>query len=280
MKTSLVAVAAITAMSLASTSAFATAQANASITNLSVSLSQLKSTGPAPSVTFYSSNGDEFYSYEYTYDPFTYQYDVTYGSGAFGAGGSSATSALAGATASLTGDVLSDAGATVTASSYASGSGGPGLPYSYGQGIIYLGNAGGWTDFTLGANTVLDISALYSISTSTSVSLPTGNEYASASVQLALNGGNGTTYQSSTSSDGITSQSYFGTYYQPNAVVTGELDVSFVGKRTSTTSGSFFGEAYTYAYSDVSAVPEPANLSCLLGGLAAIGLMARRRKSH
>lgn len=278
MNKSFITAAAIATLTISSTSAFATATAGAQLTSLTVTLSQIKASGPAASATFAVGSGDEFYTYAYTYDPFTYQYVVTYGSGAFGEGGQSVSTPHAGGAGALTGDVYSDDGAVVATSASASGTPGS-VSLNSAIGEVLFGNAGGSTTFTLGKNTRLDISADYSITGSASGAVATGYEYAAAGVSLSLTGVNGPNSQTSIAGASNYASSYFGSQYSPSFAQTGELDVTFTGSKNAMTSGTFSGYVYSYAYSNVSSVPEPANAAFLLGGLSAIGLLARRRSN-
>lgn len=279
-KTSLIGTAAIAALSVISTSAFATATATAEITGLNISLSQIKSGGPAPTATFTVGSADAFLTYAYSYDPFTYQYVVTYGGSAVGTGGQSVGNAVANSSATLTGDAYSDDGAILSTSATASGSVVNGYE-SYALGEILLGSNGGYTSFTLGKNTRLDISADYMITGNLTGAVTGSNyEYAYAQVSLQLSGTNGANSQTSTAGASGYVQSYFGTLYSQPFSQSGELDVTFAGSRNSVTTGQFYGIAESYAYSNVSSVPEPTNAAFLLGGLAAIGLLARRRRAH
>ena len=282
MNKSLITAAAIATLAISSTSAFATATANAQLTGLTISLSKIKNSGPAASASFSIGNGDAFYTYSYTYDPSSYQYVLTYGSTEFGEGGQSVTTGHADGSATLTGDAYGDDGAVVTTSANATGS--FGIPSAnYGQGVVYLGNGnnGGYTSFTLGVNTRMDISADFSISGNTTGALASGDyEYAGAAVYLSLQGTNGASSQTSVATASNYAYNYYGYQYTPAFSQTGELDVTFTGSKTAATSGTFYGYVQSYAYSNVSAVPEPTNAAFLLGGLAAIGLLARRRRAN
>ena len=58
----------------------------------------------------------------------------------------------------------------------------------------------------------------------------------------------------------------------------GELSVSFVNATASSSSGTFVGQAMSYAYTLAPAVPEPANGTLLLLALGAFGLHSMRRR--
>ncbi len=277
-KTSLIGTAAIAALSVISTSAFATATATAEITGLTISLSQIKSTGPAPTATFTVGSADSFLTYAYSYDPYTYQNVTTYGGSAVGTGGQSAGNAVVNSSATLTGDAYSDDGAILSTSATASGTNGN---ENYALAEILLGSNSGSTTFTLGKNTRLDISAEYTITGNLTGAVTGSNyEYAYAQVWLQLAGTNGANSQSSTAGTAAVAQHYFGTTYSPSFSQSGELDVTFAGSKNSITTGQFYGIAESYAYSNVSSVPEPTNAAFLLGGLAAVGLLARRRRAN
>jgi hypothetical protein len=58
----------------------------------------------------------------------------------------------------------------------------------------------------------------------------------------------------------------------------GELSVSFINATTSSGSGTFLGQAMSYAYSQAPAVPEPAGGILVPLALGAFGLASMRRR--
>lgn len=54
------------------------------------------------------------------------------------------------------------------------------------------------------------------------------------------------------------------------------MDIAFFGSRTTTTSGVFEGAVAANVTTNVSTMPEPANLALMLAGLGAFSLLARR----
>jgi hypothetical protein len=269
-----IAAAAVAVLALSSASAFAAASATATLTGLTISLGKIKQSGVAPKVTFTTTSGDEIFASAVSYGPYSEQYNDTYGASVAAEGVVAAHAGHAGAAAAIVGDAFSDAGSFASTSAIATGS--PVYQPSYAS--AYLGLSGGQATFVLGANTFLDISATYSFSTAVTGSSDTNvYEYAIAGAYLSLQGANGTTSQYSISGASIYSQDYFNSSTVPNSTQTGELDVSFVGSKTKSTTGTFYAYLTSSAQSNLSAVPEPTNIALLLAGLGAIAVVSRRR---
>ena len=278
MKFHSIAAAALAALTFASGPAGATATASASLTHLTVKLSPISTDAgaPAPSAIFnVGSGGSSVYSITASGAPYAYEFSITDGGAAFSPVTNSVASAYGSTNGSISGDVSSAAGASVSASSRADGTE---LGQStYSQSTTFLGDGGSSMTFTLGPNTLLDISGTAVLSTSVgSASSPSGDEDAYTYVYLALSG-------TDSQANSVLVDDYVldtaGSLQRQGSDGSFDIAVHFVGSRTETSSGAFYGYVEADADSTVPAIPEPSGLALLAAGLGVLRVVARRRRT-
>ncbi len=278
MKTCTIRAVALTAFVIVGSPAFAGGAAKAVLQNLTISIGQISSqTGaPAPSIQFNApaGEGSSAYNFETASIPLSSLAQASIMDRPFESNSVSGSIPNAFGTAFVTGDpfqgqglahaeshVISVDGARMTSTSAAS-------------------PTGNSTTFTLGPNTYLDITATAILSADLSVDTGDWYDFSNALAELYVTGINGPTSQSSESYAAAWSESSYGAFSGVPSL-SEDLEVTFFGSRTGTTSGIFIAVAASEVdsfNSNTAAVPEPAAAALLLVGLAAMNLSARRRR--
>ena len=254
-------------------SAFATASSSIKLTDLTITVSAIsnKAGAATPYVTFGSSS-DYLRTGEQSS---SYQIGILNPAGFFSPASMATVPDLAGGSASIAGDPFSASGGAMTATAFASGVNGG---MSTAEGYAVVGDDAAWTSFTVGANTLLQVSAHYDIAAFDHGEMYTGAyEVASYVAELTLFGTNGRSQQNSFDSV-AGSVAHVGYYFDTPFAQEGDLEVSFVGSKTSAFSGFFSATVIANALSDVSPVPESGSAMLLLAGVAL--LATRHRKTR
>lgn len=288
------AIAVAAAAALATPPAFAVSSASATLSPISITLYDLNtSDGVTPSITFnaisYPGSGSTVYVNAYDYQAGLYSYNSA--EGAFGWDPVSISGGVpkASGAASVTGNG-SPSGTVLSANGSALGVNPLGDKSEYFAGAAapyYFYNA-----FTLSANTLMVMSANSLLTTDVTASFDPGltyeQEYAQAFSAMQVSGAGplGTGSQSSADSALI----YIGsTYYDDagctygycfgpaSAAASNTIAVSFTNATSGDLTGNMHAEASVTGYSYAQAVPEPGSVSLMLAGLAALGLVRRRR---
>lgn len=270
MERQLIAAAACLVASMACGQALANTSAGASLSLLEIQLFDLDPTdGITPGVSFASTSGTTASS-TVSYGQTFYQYQIDNGAGAFGPVDASVTPAngVVGSSASVSGSPFEAGGLALATSVFANATG-----TALGSSGAFLMDGPYPESFVLTPETSMVISAAATV-TATADQWPTYFEEASGNVQLQLAG---------TTSDGPQSSiakllAAAGYGYGPSSFdsASDELSVSFVNATTSTSSGSFVGQAMSYAYTLAPAVPEPGGGSLLTLALGAFGFSSLR----
>jgi hypothetical protein len=280
MKFNAFAAAVLATLPLASPPAFATATASATLAGLRLTIGKFDPAGPAPSATITSGGVDSAYAGEHSAEPYGEQDVWHYGASSFGAAASSTVvgpGMWSRADASLSGDVLAGAGAEAATSAFANGT----LfgAQASGEGTLQFGA----TKFTLGANTFVDISARYTLATSTHwLPLLGGDEeYADADASLFVLDGDFRPRPEISASYALSS---FSLLDSAAKTASGDLDVFLLGSPSAYTTFYVYGDVSSTASStlpgaEVSTVPEPAGLALCLAGLGAVALRLRRARA-
>lgn len=263
------------ALTLAATSAFADASADARLTDLTITLFDLNpADGIAPSVSFASGSAGTSLATALgsTQLPTYYDSAAQYGGTAFGSASAATTpNPSVGATGIVAGDPTVGSG-LLSSSAFARPAG-----FAYGEGDAYIGNGGGSVTFTLSPDTVLVITGHATANSFADLSSP--YEASQAYAYLSLEGYVAGGLQSSHS--GLAELAGNNGQYPTTASGQSDLAVSFVnGSATTSATGGFLGYVSAYAQSSpppTPPIPEPSTGALWLVGLAALGMAARRR---
>jgi hypothetical protein len=277
MKHGLISSATILALAACHTGALADGAADATLSNLTVRLIDLSpQDGIAPSVVFTPTVGSFAGATVSTQVPVVYLYDMHDGGGAFAPTSASVSSpnGRVGGAASISGDAFSDAGASVTTSAFAVAS-----YQASGASELYLGLSDGGRPmpFTLSPGTEMVISA----SGAAMASVDEWHQYyeeAIGELRLLLSG---TTTDGTQTSDADETAGAGFSYGPSSASFSGALSVSFTNATASSASGTFFGAATSYVFTEASPpVPEPSGDSLLLVALGTFCVLSRRRRAR
>ena len=273
------AVAAAIALSACAAPVLAAATADARFDDFRITLLKLNAAGADPSAAFTTSGGSyAFVSFLDANGQLIWS-GSRFGGAAFAPTAVSETNGdgLSGY-AFLSGDAEGANGATVAAGVHVSGSATSGQ-FSGDDGVL-LGDGGPLMSFTLGTNTLLEVSAIATVSASLAAPSAGDFEVADAAASLQLYGTGASASQSVASSLELTEFDDFGTIFGSGGTESQAMDLLFYGSTTTTTTGVFGGSLLTTATSTVP-VPEPANAALLLAGLVALTLCRRQRtKRH
>jgi hypothetical protein len=269
------AVAAAIALSACASPALAAATANARFDDFRITLLKLDAAGPDPSASFTTSGGsDAFVSFLDSSGKLIWS-GSRYGGTAFAPTALSETNGggLSGY-AFLSGDAEGADGATIAAGVRVSGDAAGNLRSGY-DGVL-LGDGGPLMSFTLGTNTLLEVSAIATLSVS--LASPSANEFevADAAASLQVYGTGASASQSAASSLELTEFDNFGTIFGTEGTASQSMDLLFYGSNSTTTTGVFGGSLLTTSTSTM-AVPEPTNAALLLAGLGALAMRRRQR---
>ncbi len=268
------AIAAAIALSTCTFSALATATADASFSDFKVTLRKLDAAGPDPSASFIAFGGTTvFASLSSTGDNMTIS-DSQNGGSAFGpASASESNGNSQSAFAFLAGDVQGAGGAMAEAGAHTTGDA-AGLRRDASSGVL-LGEGGPYMSFTLGANTVLEVSAIATVSTTLAPPAAGELEFADAVANLRLYDTDSSDTQAPTFNLESDEYDYDGDLNGSNGSQSAAADLLFYGSATGDTNGVFVGSLQTSAWSAIP-VPEPTNVAMLLAGLGALVLRRRR----
>jgi len=247
----------------------AASTATASMSDFHIELIDLDpADGIAPSLTFQDLQGGSFIAAE-SGAPGHVLTDVHQGGTPFGAASSHSTRGAASALASFAGDPrAAGAGAAATA---AAAIGAPGV---YGASTVQLGDGAIYAPFTLSADTRLVITADASTSALSTFTDPQTDTWASVFLKLTDATGLG-----GVSTDTSSVEQFAVSGGTPTATTDHRLmTISFQNLTTGDLGGIFYGSIDAYA-ADLrpTAVPEPAGLPLVAGGLALLAWRMRRR---
>ena len=268
----LIAATACLVASLACAEASANTSASASLSLLEIQLFDLDpADGITPGVSFTATQGTTASS-NVSYGPSFYLYEMNNGAGAFGtvAANAAPLNDVVGASASISGSPFAAGGLSLVTSAFANATGN-----TLGSSGAILRDGPYPESFLLTPETRMVISAA-ATATASADQWPMYYEQATGNLLLQLAGVTSDGPQSSTAQLLAT----VGDGYGPSSFdsASGELSVSFVNATASSSSGTFVGQAMSYAYTLAPAVPEPANGTLLLLALGAFGLHSMRRR--
>lgn len=259
---------------LASTPAFSTSTASASIGPLNIQLVDLDTTdNVTPWITFQSdsSNASSVSISVPTQDGGGSSASPFYGSSLWTANTISGISDGGNAQASISGNGTAT-GTTFAASATATGFSGPDANATRIR--AFAGAGGSPVDFSLSANTLVVISGTGSVSASV-VGTNGGAFLTFASLRMEGLGSLGTGVQSAW--DNLLRIGDYDVDRTFSVSDSRKLSVSFVNLLSDNATGTFRTETEVRVGSVTTAVPEPETYALMFAGLAAIGLLASRR---
>ena len=279
MKSRISAAALAAALAVAAPSSWAVATANFTVDDLTLTLSALSPSGPAPSIAFdLQGLGPLLQTWASSETPVVYNSHQVDGNTPFGEVSSADAAPGSSSQASLAGDVL--AGARIAESASALGTV-PGGHLNTAYARLDLDDSAGPLRFTLGPNTLLEISGTATLSSSVADGSDTsagGYEFAYAQAFFELSGSRGPMSQDARASFSVQSEVLDGTRDSDPAFDSEDFSIAFVGSRTDATSGLFLASVEVYATSSLSPIPEPSSLALLIAGAAALLPAYRRRR--
>jgi hypothetical protein len=275
MTPSLRAIAAAIALAAGVSPAFATASASARFDGLRFSLSAIDPSGPDPTITFDAFGGGSQAWAQFQLGNTTGPTSVGQGTDVFEPTSASVSGHEESASAWLSGDVWSLAGASAQVSGSVNTDGT--ARWRQANGGVLPGGSGPDIPFTLGPNTMLEVFATATTAAQVSPPRPTLNEFASGEADLALYGPGGLRDPAVASFQAYSSAyDYYGTLY-PATDVDGEaVDLVLVGSETDATDGVLeMALSVNTQSSTLAPVPEPANAALLLAGVVGVSILRR-----